>query len=265
MMFGRNGAESRIIGVLGAFFDDSGTHAKASLVVIGGLLGSDVQWDKFAVAWDARLAAPLPGMPPLSHFHLSECRAGDGQFDKYKQAEKDRITYLFRQIIFASGLVSVACAFDLIAWKEIVGKRKYIQDALPSPLEMCLAKCIDLVVAYARANKNGEQVIVFVDQGTRKRLESWVKVYKLQAEQYPELVSVIFAPVPRVVALQGADMIATESYQYGVKWLQHGAKTIANPHFQEYLQRDLSVGLVFGREQITEAVGLLKKKLRKSM
>jgi hypothetical protein len=73
--------------VLGAFFDDSGTHASAPVIVMGGLLGTEQQWDVFADAWNALLAHPLPGKPPLSRFHLSPCRAGADEFRDYSLAE----------------------------------------------------------------------------------------------------------------------------------------------------------------------------------
>jgi hypothetical protein len=37
--------------VIGAFFDDSGTHGDSTLVAMGGLLGTDPQWDAFVERW----------------------------------------------------------------------------------------------------------------------------------------------------------------------------------------------------------------------
>ena len=73
MAFGRR-MSGRFIAVLGAFFDDSGTHDDSSLVVIGGLLGTEEQWDAFEAAWTTRLANPLSDKPPLKQFHLSACQ-----------------------------------------------------------------------------------------------------------------------------------------------------------------------------------------------
>jgi hypothetical protein len=71
-------------------------------------------------------------------------------------------------------------------------------------------------------------------------------------ERHPEIEGFAFAPVPKVVALQGADMIATETYQYNLKWLKdrENAPANANAHFRDYLKRELSAGIVFDREQI---------------
>ena len=54
MMFG-HAANRKMIAMLGAFFDDSGTHSTSPVVVIGGLLGTAEQWDDFVPAWNALL------------------------------------------------------------------------------------------------------------------------------------------------------------------------------------------------------------------
>lgn len=73
---------------IGGFFDDSGTHDSSTLVVLGGLLGTEEQWDAFEPAWSALLNKPLPERPPLKEFHLTECSAGRGEFSNYREADK---------------------------------------------------------------------------------------------------------------------------------------------------------------------------------
>jgi hypothetical protein len=240
--------------VLGAFFDDSGTHASAPVIVIGGLLGTEEQWDVFADAWNALLAHGLPGKPPLSRFHLSPCRAGADEFRDYSLAERDRITYLFRHVILDVGLVTIAVAVNKLAWNELVVDE--IADQLGDPIGFCFVKCIDQVLTTIRFRKPGEKVFLFFDQAIKNKLEAWVQFYGMTKENHPEIEGMAFAPVPNVVALQGADMIATETYQYNLKWLndRENAPTNANAHFRDYLKRELSVGIVFDRAQIAEMV-----------
>jgi TolA-binding protein len=45
------------------------------------------------------------------------------------------------------------------------------------------------------------------------------------------------APVSKVVALQGADVIAAETYQYAKECLKSGKGAVANAHFRDYLRR----------------------------
>lgn len=238
------------MGVLGAFFDDSGTHASSPVVALGGLLGTEEQWDEFATAWTALLAQPLPGKQPLTQFHLSPCRAGDGEFRGYSLAERDRVTYLFRRVILDIGFVTIAAAVNRTAWNEIVVGD--LADHLGQPEGPCFYKCMQLLMNTIRFRKPGEKVFIFLDQGTKAQFEAWATLYRLQADEYPEISGISFAPVPEVIALQGADMIATETYQYAQQWLKDGESAAANAHFREYLKRDLTAGFIFDREHIQE-------------
>jgi hypothetical protein len=38
------------------------------------------------------------------------------------------------------------------------------------------------------------------------------------------------------------------------EWLENGGRADANPHFMEYVDRELSAGLIFQREQIQEMI-----------
>ena len=221
---------------------------------MGGLLGTEEQWDVFAAAWNELLAHPLPGKPPLSRFHLSPCRAGADEFRDYSLAERDRITYLFRNVIIDVGLVTIAVSVNKLAWNKLVVDEIAVQ--LGDPIGFCFVKCVDQVLTTIRSQKPDENVFFFFDQAIRDELEAWVQFYGMTKEKHPEIEGFAFAPVPKVVALQGADMIATETYQYNLKWLKdrENAPANANAHFRDYLKRELSVGIVFDREQIAEMV-----------
>jgi hypothetical protein len=235
---------------LGAFFDDSGTHASAPFTVMGGLLGTAEQWDTFEAAWVSRLASPLPGKPPLSQFHLSPCRAGQDEFSDYTLAERDSVTYLFRRIILDNGFVTLAAAVNRIAWNEIIVGD--IAEQIGGPEELCFYKCIELMVNTIRFRKPGHRCAVYFDQALKDKLQWWAEAYRLQSDTFPEIAGISFAPVGKVVALQGADMIATETYQYAKEWGREGPQAVPNAHFKEYINRELTAGLVFDRAQIEE-------------
>ncbi len=238
--------------MLGAFFDDSGTHDGSPVVAMGGLLGTDKQWDFFAERWEAILKDPLPGRPSLSQFHLSPCRNGAGEFVGYSQAERDHLTYRFRRVILDCQLITVAFVVDKGAWDELVTGE--VAEQLESPLSFCFYKCVESVSNIIRFLRPGEPVVMFFDEGTKTRLRDFALYLRMQKAQYPQIAGISFAPVKEVIALQGADMIAYESFLFGQDWLQDGEETVANAHFQEYVKRELSAGLIMMREHIEEMV-----------
>jgi hypothetical protein len=245
--------------MLGAFFDDSGTHAGSPVVAIGCLLGTDHQWDAFATAWTALLEHPLPGKPKLSQFHLSPCRAAKGEFRDYNIAERDHITRLFRDIILDLEMVTLAAAVNRIAWDELVVGE--IAEHVGAPEELCFYKCVESVISTIRMRKPGEQVAMCFDQGTKAKLDWWTRAYMAHAERYPELATMFFAPVSKVVALQGADMIATETYQFAKAWIKDRENAAGNPHFNDFRYRDLSEGRILDREHIEEMVSRVRERL----
>jgi hypothetical protein len=245
--------------MLGAFFDDSGTHPTSPVVAIGGLLGTEAQWDVFAPAWEKQLASPLPGKPKLSQFHLSPCRAGRGEFRDYSRVELDLVTGEFRRIILNTGMVTVAAAVNRVAWNELVTGD--MARELGSPEELCFYKCVEAVIKIIRLRKPGEKIMMAVDQGTKARLRWWRRAFLSQKAQYPELDTMFFAPVSKVVALRGADMIATETYQFAQAWLKDGEGAKENPHFSEFRYRELSTGLIYDHDQIAEMVMRVRERL----
>ena len=243
--------------MLRAFFDDSGTHRQSPVVVIGGLLGTSAQWDDFEIAWTELLARSVPRRPPLKQFHLAACRGRYDEFQDYNLAERDRVTHDFRRIILDAGIVTLAIAVNGSVWDElVVGDVRY---QLGEPIELCFSTCIDLLVKTARIRYPGEEVLISVDAGVEAQLAKWAHLFLSQSDRYSEIADIVFAPVSAVAALQGADMIATETYQYAQEWLRDGKENaVANAHFRGFLQREISIGLVYDREHIAETVALLR-------
>jgi hypothetical protein len=113
--------------------------------------------------------------------------------------------------------------------------------------------------------KPGEQVVMCFDQGTKAKLDWWTRAYMAQAQKYPELATMFFAPVSKVVALQGADMIATETYQFAQAWIKDRENAGGNPHFNDFRYRDLSGGIILDREHIEEMVARVRETLTKPL
>jgi hypothetical protein len=63
----------KVVAVLQAYLDESGTHAQSPVVMIGGFVASADLWGLIETDWNGILANI--GVP---YFHASECEAGDG-------------------------------------------------------------------------------------------------------------------------------------------------------------------------------------------
>jgi len=242
--------------MLCAYFDDSGTHADSDVVVMGGLIGTVEQWDRFERAWAARLADPLPGCgkPPLKMFHLSACsnRRPKGGFEDYSDAEQDAVIHDFRQIILDCMLTSTATAIDRRAWDElIVGPYR---DVLGSAITQCFADCIAETVRIANPKPAVDNIAVVFDRGI------WSERLQIIGDEWayplarPRIVSVNFAAVSDILPLQGADIVATENYWHAAQWLKIGDAALPRPHLRHYLANMLHQGRILDREAIESEV-----------
>ncbi len=260
-MFGR-ATNGRMIAVLAAFFDDSGTHSSSPVVVVGGLLGTEGQWAAFDTRWTKLLERPLDNKPRLTQFHLSPCQAGRGEFRNYTTVERDHITHLFNKIILDVGLVTFSCAVNKIAWDQLVVGNVAIQ--LGKPEGLCFVKCLEFVIKTIRIRKPGQRVSIIFDQGIIDRIEDLAKLYLLQSEIFPELAGIGYGKVAEIPPLQGADMIATGSYQFAQESLKDRDNVVAKEFFRSYLKREQSLGILIDREQIEEMVVRVIESLARS-
>jgi hypothetical protein len=102
-------AERRIIAMLRAYFDDSGTHTdgRSQVVVCGGALISDEQHDLLRPAWECILKKS-----GLVHFHLTKFKSARvSPYLEMTESERDilllqllllgrvRVTYIFASIV----------------------------------------------------------------------------------------------------------------------------------------------------------------------
>jgi hypothetical protein len=232
---------------IGAYFDDAGTHADSEFVVVGGLLGTLEQWEAFEHQWAAKLRAPLPGKPPLRMFHLSHCNAGEGEFATYTPAEQDAVTHDFRRIIIDAKLTSTSSAVDRRAWDElVVGPYRAL---LGSALGACAGNCVSETVRIAGAHAIDTIATVF-DLGihsddVNKATEPYT--YPLGR---PRVISINYLRVADSLPLQGADIVATESYWHLIKTRRQGHGAQPRAHFRHYLENMLSEGLILDRDAI---------------
>ena len=234
--------------MLRAYFDDSGTHSNSAVVVIGGLVGTCTEWDQFGERWAAKLRSPLAGKPPLEKFHLSACNACDGEFLGYSRAESDAVIHDFRQIIIDAGVIGAAFAVDRRAWDEfIVGAaRKRFGHPVSACAERCLLECI----CIANPHPEGDRIAVWFDWGIKSnRLQEIADPFTLPMMR-PRIVSVNFAHVQDILPLQGADIVATESYWHAIEWLKLGDAALPRAHMRHYTASAYYEAVILDHEAI---------------
>lgn len=246
--------------MLKAYFDDSGTHAESTVTVVGGLVGTEAQWTQFRQQWAEKLEHPLPGKPRLRMFHLSACKAGAGEFAGYSLAERDAVTHDFRQIIIAANLIGTASAVERRAWDELVvgPLRAELGDALAPCAEHAISETVSIAGPYP----DGDKIAIVFDQGIESpRLRIVADCTTRLLATHAWVRSITFDSVEKTLPLQGADMMATEAYSHGVKWIQRGDGAEARAHFRHMLANLRCGSVILGRCEIEAALDEVRAEL----
>jgi len=146
-----------------------------------------------------------------------------------------------------------------MAWNELVVGD--VATELGPSEGLCFVKCFEAVINTIRLRKPGEKVTFVFDQGIAHHIMDLAQLYFSQKQTYPEVAAIGFAKVADILPLQGADMIATWSYQYAQEWLKDRKGADAKEHFKKYLKRELSFGSVLDREHIAEMIDRVRETL----
>jgi hypothetical protein len=236
------------------YFDDSGTHGSSEVVVWGGLMGTESQWLKFEKDWKAKLAEPLPGKPPLRRFHMADCMARDQEFRGYSDPEKNAVIHDFRQIILDAGVYGYAAAVVIADWNEILGGKSY--GRFGDADFFCMNLCVMHAARFAR-DFTEDRFISLVFDDRKEHTEANRLVLSIFEEAYnthrgdEDIAGISFLPNTKFVPLQGADMIAWETYNHAKTWRPE-AQTSERAHLRRFSETGRFIAHMANRYAIAE-------------
>lgn len=261
--------------MLTAYFDDSGTHDDSTVLVMGGLVGSERHWEPFERQWKAKLAAPLPDRPPLARFHMHDCVAARGEFETYSIAERDALIHDFRQIIINSGVLGYAIAVSRADWDRIVAPTPMVYwfgDAEGYCFRDCVSRLIVLVrdTPITGRNRTLDRNLTFVFDNRPHR----TKLNKFIFDQYQmlplvqsktaqwqlppmKLHGLSFLDSETFVPLQGADMWAWENHYHAREALKIGQPVPIRPHAKQFFECGRFQSTLIGEAAAQKIVELL--------
>jgi hypothetical protein len=127
---------------------------------MAGVVGSEAQWGPFEDAWKSQLREPLPGKPPLTKFHMTDCVNQVREFSGYSDPEVDLVIKKFRDIILDAGVHGYSIGVPRQEWdKFITGARRFF---FGTPEGHCTRYCISFVAEWAVENSPDRQITVIL-------------------------------------------------------------------------------------------------------
>jgi len=175
-----SGDGKRVVVVVEAFMDESGTHKGAPLVAVGAVIGAHWQWRKFLSMWDDKpFHAKEPKCDPLK----------PALFDAFQECE----------------LESFVASMAPHDYKNHANA--HFRSGLGNPYSVCTFACAIGVSKYCRDNKLGE--IAFVIEAGQPNVDFVRETleYMRTKERY-RIASVAVAAKKKFVQLCTADFLA---------------------------------------------------------
>lgn len=219
--------------MLECYFDDSGTHAKSTIAVWGGILGSADGIRNLCKRWRELLTEPFDGKQPIKKFSASHCANAFGEFAEYKPAERDLLRRRFRDVIIEEDVFPIAYIVSVRDWDAVLNCME--KRLLGVAQHAAFKGCMDIMGRIA--SESGENISCHFDEGQfTVGINSVLTAWRLTNSQVETRISTEFSSVAAVYGLQAADTIAYDAYQYGVH-LEDPERHPLSPHFEDLKRR----------------------------
>lgn len=209
----------RLLMVLQAFIDDSGSAPNQGICVLGGFIAPAERWAQFADEWDAELKRA----PGADYFKLFEADKLEGQFARSKgwteELRDERIAALCR-LIYHNSIMRVHAAIRHEDFEKHLrtlpsfGHRRLASD---HPYLTVYSRLLAVVSAVAPLFGVEEKCDFYFDeQGTfaKEALGQWNNFERINAKYAEQHGSALISTMPRFVSdkdfvpLQAADLYA---------------------------------------------------------
>lgn len=224
----------RGMALLRAYFDESGIHSSSKVIMVGGMVGIPEQWAALEIDWNQLLVNV--GLP---YFHATECAAGSGIYTQlHSQIRKDLFVN-FSRLFLKHNFSAVNGAVWRSEWEKF--KAGSNSKNYPEPYYLCFHYCVEQLSKWSTEHANGEPIaIVFASQADySQRALATYEAIKAGSPWRGFLGSLTFADAKEYPALQAADLIAYEFYQYAVHHHKQTPKPAFRPAFQILVEANM--------------------------
>ena len=239
-----------------AYYDDSGTHEGAKVLLMGGAIGNEAQWGAFEAGWAKFLTEPTKGKGPIKRFHMYDCEQSLKEFAGWARADSDNAIHNARTVMLESGLRGYSAGVEVAPWNELVtGRLRVIMgDPERSVVTQCIIKTIALGLAL------GEEKIQFVFDNRPNRNEANKRIHDLfQAfgqldAEHPAMGGIAFLNSMETRPLQAADVVANEYYRAIQELLKPPGERKLRAHWRRLEESGNFMGEMINRDAIAAMV-----------
>jgi Protein of unknown function (DUF3800) len=216
-------ARERVMCMLAAYFDESGTHAGSPVICMSGYVAGVEQWIDFSRNWQDVLK-PYSEKYGIDCFHMTDFEARQPPFDKLGKHERINLIESLIRIINSRIQYGVGVGFLQADFDRAF---KGMEDMVCGAWGLCASICLTVLHSWADLKSYDEPFAYIFEQGARHSGAFKAAYDKSQIEakagkEY-RLGSFTLDDRRRALPLQAADILAYEAYKYNYN-------LIHNPH-----------------------------------
>ena len=221
------------LAMLGAYFDDSGTHDGSQIVVVAGIMGTEFELASLEGLWREQLGRPLGGLKqPIAEFHAYDCYESKGEFTGWKRTETDFFRRELREAIIKSHVSAYGCAYFKKDWDAIITGD--LRDLLGTAEGNAVRNCFVRALRWANMNTFDPDItFVFDDSNDLERKRDIYACYDAfrRHTKGKHLSGIAFLSSRKVLPLQAADLFAWEFNRNAHEILEKGIHTASTPEY----------------------------------
>lgn len=199
-----------------AYFDDSGTHVGGAVgaspvMVCGGVLAKDDQWDKFNEAWAATIARKN-----LPYFHMTKFKRGrDPLYSGMTEGEKEILLEQLMGHITVRVALTFSAAVIVSDYNSVLTQDE--KDRYGNPYAWAAQMCWTIIRLWSERYNHSDPIPFVVEAGTTGENHLSTVFSKtvsdpLLKELY-RLDTLTVGSKQRFPGLQAADIIANSTYE----------------------------------------------------
>lgn len=222
--------DDRVVVVLTAVFDESGSHDGARYVTIAGYAATVVGWEKFSVRWvqalrDARVPMhkpPLPGDPPTPFFHMTDWENRQEQFKDWDDKRRVKLFQRLASLIDQYTLLGFGVSVEREGYARIIAPMVPERSGYRDPYMWAMHACMENL--YYAKSPAGVLGVHIVDQhpiacvferghASGGRIAAYHEQFREQWKAGHVFGALALDTKRRFVPLQSADVLAYESWK----------------------------------------------------
>ena len=184
--FALSGRAGNLAAMLYAFFDESGIHAGAKILTVGGWIASQEEWESFACQWRTTLKRA-----GVSAFHFVDFNHSVKEFKGWTPRWKEDVLRALFSVIERRDLMGVSGAIVMDDLKSIIGGSSgTILHKTYGPYWVCLQYCVEVI-----SKRVNDEVLYCLDRNQEfdsPLRNSFASLKEARADYAPKISGIIF-------------------------------------------------------------------------